>query len=186
MCVHATEHQLHYTIGYLCGCVCGSCHACIIISSSFILICISRIHNYYIYLLYYTHHNIIIIFFITSTTCRLLRFRSEDGLETLVALTGVLEAHLHRGQAQETMGCGASVNNVKANGASSPLGEKQRSNAREALRCPRWLGLNEFSMHAKLSMYMLFAKYDVDAFSKCAYQSKCVPVINNILLLRFG
>ena len=76
-------------------------------------------------------------------------------------VTGVLVAHLHRGQAQETMGCGASVNNVKANGASSPV---EKIKVKRARRFDVQDGLgDEFSMHAKLSMYMLFAKYDVDA-----------------------
>ena len=59
------------------------------------------------------------------------------------------------------MGCGASVNNVKANGASSPV---EKIKVKRARRFDVQDGLgDEFSMHAKLSMYMLFAKYDVDA-----------------------
>ena len=76
-------------------------------------------------------------------------------------MTRLLATHLHRGQAQETMGCGASVNNVKASGASLP---PKKIKVKRARRFDAQEGLsNDFSMHAKLSMYMLFAKYDVDA-----------------------
>ena len=59
------------------------------------------------------------------------------------------------------MGCGASVENRKANGAPS---QAPRIKVNRARRFNTKDGLgDEFSMHAKLSMYMLFAKYDVDA-----------------------
>ena len=105
-----------------CADVCALSPCRIIISLLFILLYVSAVFIIIIYICYTTHTIISLLYyiFITSTTCRLLRFRSEDGLETLVPRDRRPVAHLHRGQRRRQWAA-AHLSTTKANGASSPV-----------------------------------------------------------------